>query len=384
MSEWEGSAKLGEEAARRLRQSIRFFDHTTTVDSVECAGIDGSGDYPALAYGDSFVYLTVAQGSAYAADTVHGLREVDTGVPALFDVFWIPQSEQHRSRVWDATFERMCGLTLREVVAASDYRELKARWSGRRTSVSQLVEQLIRPHASDASNVAIQLRTTGELAIALQLLRRYQQGCTGGPTLLIFDSTMTLPLVTRRDVSLFYEHLKRLCCVEARQRGIVFAGLSKSHGLSGIDFIESAAAEAAGNDQKAPAEHWYLKVPTEQIDGWALPGTDGRRLPPAGAVTYLVRFHRNVPVLRVDFDEIYCAEHLRDESSVRSLFQSLDYCSHDQRCFGYPYPVRAAHNQASLMDAERVALRKQLIDEAVRAGMKRSHFRDASQPTGHA
>lgn len=384
MSEWEGSAKLGEEAARRLRDSIRFFDHTTSVGPVECAGVDGSGDFPALAYGDSFVYLTVAQGSVYTTDTVHGLREVETNVPAVFDAFWIPESEQRRSEAWDATFERICGLPVHDIVAASDYRELKARWSGRATSVQQLVEQLIRPHASDISNIAIQLRTTGELAMALRLLLSDQQKRAGGPRLLIFDSTMTLPLVTRRDVSLFYEHLKRLCCVEARQRGVTLLGLSKSHGLSGIDFIESAAAEVAGKDQGRPAEHWYMKVPTEHVDGWALPGTEGRRLPPAGAVTYIVRFHRNVPVLRVDLDETYWAEHLHDESLVRSLFESLDYCSHDQRCFGYPYPVKAGHDRASLTDAERAALRKQLIDQAVKAGLKRSLFRDASQATGHA
>ena len=40
-------------------------------------------------------------------------------------------------------------------------------------------------------------------------------------------------------------------------------------------------------------------------------------------------------------------------------------------------------NTASMTKAERVALRKQVIDAAVRAGMRRSLFRDASRATGH-
>ena len=383
MRAWEGSVKLDEDTARRLRASIRFFDHTTTEESLQCAGVDGSGDFPALAYGDSFVYLTVAQGSVYTADSVHGLKELDPGFPGLFDAFWIPESEQQRTVAWDATFSRLCGLAVRDVVGASDYRYLKHQFCGGRTSVDQLVKQLIRPNASDSSNVAIQLRTTAELAMALRLLQR-DPPSTGLYRTLIFDSTLTRPLVSRRDVSLFYEHLKRLCCVEARRRGVVLLGLSKSHGLPGIEYIEDAVRDVAGSHGSEAPEHWYLKIPSDDVDGWTLPSTDGRRVPPAGAVTYLVRFHRNVPVLRVDLDASYWNLYLREEEQVRRLFQSLDYCTHDQRCYGYPYPAKAGHDRASLTDAERFGFRKQLIDEAVRAGLKRSLFRDASQATGHA
>jgi len=380
MKEWEGFAKLGDDVAHRLRESVRFFEHTKAAAPLQCAGVDGSGDFPALAYADSFVYLTVAQGSVYTNDNVHGLKEVDIGVPTLFDAFWIPESETRRSEAWDAAFARLGGMSVRDVVITSDYRELKYKFSGRRTSVDELVEQLIRPNASDSSNVAIQLRTTGELGIALRLLERIppQQGRF---RTLIFDSTLTLPLVTRRDVSLFYEHLKRLCCVEARRRGVVLLGLSKSHGLPGMEFIEDAAREVAGTGKNETPEHWYLKIPSKDMDGWTLPATEGRRIPPAGAVTYLVRFHRNVPVLRVDLDANYWGEHLREDDQARGLFQSLDYCSHDQRSYGYPYPVKAGHDRASLTEAERVALRKQLVDEAVRAGLKRSLFREVSLAT---
>ena len=71
------------------------------------------------------------------------------------------------------------------------------------------------------------------------------------------------------------------------------------------------------------------------------------------------------------------------QANERRLFEDLDYASHDQRCFGYPYPIKAAHDRASMTKTERVALRKQVIDAAVRAGMRRSLFRDASRATGH-
>jgi hypothetical protein len=58
------------------------------------------------------------------------------------------------------------------------------------------------------------------------------------------------------------------------------------------------------------------------------------------------------------------------------IFGSLDYLTHDQRCYGYPYPLRAAHDRALLTAVDREAMRAQIIDAAVRAGMKRSLFRE--------
>jgi type IV pilus assembly protein PilB len=66
------------------------------------------------------------------------------------------------------------------------------------------------------------------------------------------------------------------------------------------------------------------------------------------------------------------------------MFGDLDYTSHDQRAFGYPYPIKACHDRTSMKMAERVALRKQIVDAAVGAGMKRGLFKDVSIATGHA
>jgi hypothetical protein len=88
-------------------------------------------------------------------------------------------------------------------------------------------------------------------------------------------------------------------------------------------------------------------------------------------------------------DRRFWDEHVRsdDDDITRqreaAIFKHLDYASHDQRSYGYPYPLKAGHDRASLTQAERVAFRQQVIDAAVAAGMRRSLFRDASMATGH-
>ena len=67
----------------------------------------------------------------------------------------------------------------------------------------------------------------------------------------------------------------------------------------------------------------------------------------------------------------------------RSIFEDLDYASHDQRAYGYPYPIKAGHDRASLTQAERVALRKMIVEAAVYEGMRPQLFRNVSQATGH-
>ena len=222
------------------------------------------------------------------------------------------------------------------------------------------------------------------MSLALRLIQSEAR-----PRFVLVDTTFSLPLVTRKDASLFYEHVKRLCCVEARERGIGFFAVSKSHGLPAMELLEEIARDKAGLGQGTPAEHWYLRFPWKEQDGWELTQAKDRQLPPIGAVSYLVRFHRNVPVLRLDMDaEFWRARILReDEQETRAneawIFEQLDYASHDQRSYGYPYPLKSGHDRASLTQAERTSFRRQIIDAAVSAGMKRSLFRDASMATGH-
>ena len=132
-----------------------------------------------------------------------------------------------------------------------------------------------------------------------------------------------------------------------------------------------------------------LNLKTQIITVLGISLAAGRRIPPPGAVSYLVRFHRSTPVLRLDMDRQYWEKQVKKGTEMETrqaevrIFEDLDYTCHDQRVYGYPYPIKAAHDRTSLTDAERVALRKQLIAEAIAQGMSPKLFRDVSQATGH-
>lgn len=383
MRGWESSPRISDDEAERIRSAVVPFRHTTHRPQCRVAGVDGSGDFPAVTYADSFVYVTVAAGALYESDSASGLKELALPDAALVEFTWLPEHERLRVRNLDAALASLAGRDIESVVERSDYRALKSRETGRLHTVSGLVESLLRPHPSDTGNVAIQLRTTGELGVALRVIESAE-----GVDFVLVDGTLSLPLVSRVDLNLFYESLKRLCCVVARERGVGFVAFSKSHGLPGTEVLERLAADACGIGTGV-AEHWYLRLPTAARDGWQLALLEQRRLPPPAVVTYLVRFHRSTPVMRLDMDLAYWESRVQgageEETRKReaAMFETLDYASHDQRAYGYPYPIKAAHDRASLTEQERAALRKQIIDAAVQAGMRRSLFRSAALATGH-
>lgn len=384
MSSWNAVASLTDDEAERIQQRIVPFTHTVSAEQLCIGGVDGSGDYPALAYADSFVYVSVAHGTLYDADPVAGLRERDPGFGPLIDFCWLANDNEQRRASLDAAFDRLAGRALRDVIEQSDYRVLKSVSAGRAQDIGALADALVRPQAADVGNVGIQLRSLCETGAALRLLTIEKP-----PRYVLIDTTLSLPFVTRHELSLFHEHLKRLCCVEARARGIGFFALSKSHGLPAIEQIERIAASAVGEAEGKVAEHWYLRLPTKACDGWELSLVKERNVPPPGVVTYLLRFHRNVPVMRLDMDEGYWQRFVKSDNEAETranevhIFGDLDYASHDQRSYGYPYPIKAGHDRASLTEAERVALRKMIIDAAAEAGLRRSLFRSASAATGH-
>lgn len=384
MKSWEDKPRMDFHEEKGALESINFFAHATRRENVRYAAVDGSGDFPVVSYSDSFVYLVLAHGSIYETDVVSGLREVNVEAEPLVLLCWLPESEFEREQAYDNAFESLAGLPVKEVIERSDYRLLKAKDSHKTNTVNILHEQLIRPHASDSGNIAIQLRSAGEFGVALRLIQQ-----TAVPEYVLVDTTFSLPSSTLPTGSLFYEHLKRLCCVEARKRGIKFFALSKSHGLPAMEQLEDLAHRKAGLEKNQVAEHWYMRLPTADIDGWELALTAGRKIPPIGAISYLVRFHRTTPVMRLDMDYDYWVKEVKGNSETETLdreakiFSDLDYACHDQRAFGYPYPIKASHDRGSLTKAEREALRKQVIDAAVKAGMKRALFRNPSIETGH-
>lgn len=379
MSRWEAKPRIGEAEEKHIRAAIRPFPHTTEAEDFRIGGVDGSGDFPSFAYADSFVYVASASGTLYRTDSVHGLREESALKEPTLEFVWLPGEGDSAQERWLASFSALSGLPVREVIERSDYRVIKTSATRAAHSVDELLEDLILPRASDAANVGIQLRSTAELGTGLQLILR-EPACR----YVLMDTTFSIPLVKTKRQSLFYEHLKRLCCVEARKRGIAFLSLSKSHGLPAMDQIEAFTAEVLGVGSGQTAEHWFFRLPIPGIGDWTLSLTGERQIPPLGAVSYLFRLHRNTPVLRLDMERQYWEENLRANSQAEvRLFGDLDYCSHDQRAYGYPYPIKACHDRARLSMAEREALKKQIIDAAVAAGMKRSLFRDVSAATGH-
>lgn len=380
MSRWEAKPRIAADEEKHIRAGIRVFPHTTKRSGLRVAGVDGSGDYPSFSYADSFVYVASASGTVYLSDGLHGLVEQACLKEPNVEFLWIPEDSAEARTRWLPCFEALAGRSVRDVIEQSDYRVFKDRHSGARHTVDLLLEELLLPKASDAANVGIQLRSVAEQGTALRLVASDVK-----PDFVLMDTTLSIPMVTRHHISLFYEHVKRLCCVEARKRDVLFLTISKSHGFPSVEVIEAVAADVLSVGKGKTAEHWYLRLPVEGTDAWRFSLAEERRIPPVGAVTYLFRLHKNTPVMRLDMDRQVWEARFKDDPKAESkLFADLDYTGHDQRAYGYPYPIKACHDQVRLSEAERTALRKQIIDAAVSAGMKRSLFRDVSMATGHS
>lgn len=384
MKAWESDPTLLGKEKEAIRERAYFFEHTKKRIDMRVAGVDGSGDFPALTYGDSAVYFAVAQGVIYESTPDTGLKEIPALSDPVVHVTWIPEDEAKRKEVLLAAFTHLAGRDVKDVIARSDYLDLRGTYGRKAVTVDELYDGLILPHPTDAGNLGIQLRSSAEMGAALRLICNEQR-----PDYVLVDTTLSLPLVTQSG-SLFFEHLKRLCCVEATKRGVGFFALSKSHGLPFVEQVDALVNEKATAMGCEYAEHWFIRLPIPKIDAWSFPLPNGKRVPPYGAVSYLVRFHRNTPIMRLDIDVNYWQQYLlgADDATTSAneakVFGDLDYASHDQRAFGYPYPIKACHDRTSMTMAERITLRKQIIDAAVAAGMKRTLFRDVSVATGHA
>jgi hypothetical protein len=379
---WEERPRLTEHERKQFNERITFFTHTVKQDGLRVAGVASGGDFPSICYGSSFVYATVAHACVYETDALSGLREVGPAPESVFNIVTIPDDEDGGRSSLDGAFSALSGTSLTEVIEASDYSRLKAAEARRSCSFATLARGLIRPSASDAGNISIQLRSVAEYGAALRLIN-------SGVNLssILIEGTLSLPFVARPDASLFYEHLKRLCCIEASRRGVGLFTISQAHSVPSIELLEEIAREHTGRENSSVAEHWYLRLPVPKVDDWNTILTRSRRLPAPGAVTYLVRFHRTTSTMRLDMDRGFWLSSVlgttEDETRARErhIFENLDYITHDQRHYGYPYPLRAAHDRARLTKPERSALRKQIIDAGVHAGLKRALFREPAQST---
>lgn len=382
MKGWEESTeKLASSEVEQIVERLNSFPHTTRRPNLHIAGVDGSGDFPSLSYADSFIYFTVAQATIYSSDELHGLKEIAPIQPPIINFAWIPEDPEARKVAFDEAFAALAGMPVEKVIEQSDFRLLSP---GKAIPTSVFCDGLIRPHAADSGNIGIQLRSSGELAAALHLIQNAAK-----LDYLLIDGTLSLPFIGKGGTSLFHEHLKRLCCVKATEKRIGLFALSKSHGLPSIELIEQIVRQKLGIADSQTAEHWFLRLPVPKRDEWEFSLAEGRFIPPASTVSYLVRFHKRSPLMRLDMDKHYWDKVIVGENdsetqaNEQKIFADLDYSCHDQRCYGYPYPIKAGHDRASMTKQERLALRKQIIDKAVSAGMKRSLFQDVSVATGH-
>ncbi len=383
MHKWEVQPDLDEKTQEEIRKRITPFSHTTRRYDLKVVGADGSGEYPLLNYADSFVYLVTAKGVGYISDEITGLKELAGHAP-LVDFPWLPSDrEKARSELMNC-FQRLTGHEVLQIIEESDYRHMKEE-IGVRTSPKALFKDLVVPPAHQGDNHRIQMMSVGELSACL----RWIESDDPNPDYVLYDGTLSLPFLNG-PTSLFFEHLKRYCCVRARDRDVVFLCFSKSHGLRSIETLEQLAQETFGLQKYEIAEHWYLRLPVSDQDPWEFPLIDGRNLPPTGAVTYLVRFHRGTSIFRIDIDKkywdakIWSADPESMQRREQKIFADLDYTCHDQRSYGYPYPMKSAHDRASLTKQEREAFRSKVISAATKRGMQRSLFRDASVMSGHA
>ncbi|GLI06715.1 hypothetical protein YDYSG_27450 [Paenibacillus tyrfis] len=379
LKDWNYETNVYEEDIKKLLSNyMTYFEHCKYPDhSFSMGGSDSSGDFPVVTYGDSFVYLVTATTRVYEALSEGRMKEKELPINALLEFLWLPEDNDLKNEKFIKFFKDISGDDLAEVISKSGYLDLKRKATNKTYTANELVNKLIFPAAHDAANVRVQIMVAFELCSVISLLK---SGVC--PTYILTDNTLTLPFI-KSDEGLFFEVLKRYCCKMATEKGIGFFAVSKSHNLPHMEKIEAEILNNGSN------EHWFFRIPNHEEDEWEPEFLGKRSIPPIGAITYIFRLHKTTPPLRLDMDKAYWNEYIKHDNKQTmknneiQLFRDLDFASHDQRCFGYPYPIKASHDIVSLTKAEREAFRKQVIDAAERIGLSRRNFIDASLQTGH-
>ena len=154
-----------------IKENLQFFDRQTSRTNLKVAGVDGSGDFPMLRVMPILLSIyTVAQATIYQSDPVHGLKELAPTPETIINVDWIPENRHEGAAALDKVHEQIAGRSLLEVIEQPDYRQLKAQETKKSFTPESLLKGLIRPHASDVGNLAIQLRTSAEMSAALSAI----------------------------------------------------------------------------------------------------------------------------------------------------------------------------------------------------------------------
>ena len=381
---WNIDDTTTEDEIKELTDRVVSFEHCVRPDhEFMIAGADGSGDFPCVCYGDSVVYLVTAMSRLYEAKD-GPLSEVEVSAGDIVDFLWLPEDKAKARTQYLNTFSLLLGDTLESICQKSDYFELAKQHGKGVSSATDLIDTLIYPGAHESNNISIQLYSTAEAGALVRLMKSLiNDGKSNKPIYILEDTTLALPMVSAKS-TLFFEIAKRYACEVARENGLTYMTLSKSHNMPHMDLIEDEISK------KIPSgEHWFIRIPSKAT-GESKPSFLGTRtIPPVGAVSYIFKLHNTTQPMRLDMSLKYWQQFIRcdDKDEQRrkevQLFRDLDFASHDQRSYGYPYPIKACHDMASLTNDERVAMRNQIIDEAVKAGLKRKNFIDPSILTGH-
>jgi hypothetical protein len=372
----EDQPKLTDNDEVFLNDNLKSFSHTTFATNLKVAGVSSNGDYPVLRCGNNFIYHTLADCAVYVSDAVVKLKEIPAESNLINAVTSLAKTEKP-SREIDQNFEQIADVSVIETIENSDYRELKSAESRRNNSTDLLYGEMIRPSADDTGNISVQLKSVGLFGMVLSLIKEHRL-----LDYILLETTFSLPSVTLPTGSLFYEHLKRLCCVEARKRGIKLLTLTKNHGIFQIHEVEQSARQKQGLPETVIAEHWYLRLPIFNFDKGSLSFIENRRFPPAGAVSYLVRFHRTFPTMRLDMDRDFWMKTVRGKTenetteNERKIFEDLDYLCHEQSSYGFPYPLKSSRDKTTLSNSARGRLRKLIIDELLKSGVPRSSIQE--------
>jgi hypothetical protein len=374
----EEQPKLTDNDEIFLNENLKSFSHTTFATNLRVAGVSSNGDYPVLRCGSNFIYHTLADCAVYVSDAVVKLKEIPAKFEAINAITSLTKTGKPSKEI-DQNFEQIANVSIIETIENSDYKELKSVESKRNNNIDLLYDELIRPSADDSGNISVQLKSVGLFGMVLSLIKAHQS-----LDYILLETTFSLPSATLPTGSLFYEHLKRLSCVEARKHGIKLLTLTKNHGIFQIHEIEQAARQKQDLPEKSIAEHWYLRLPIFGFDKGSLSFVENRRFPPAGAVSYLVRFHRTFPTMRLDMDRDYWMKNILGETeketveNERKIFEDLDYLCHEQSSYGFPYPLKSSRDKTTLSNSARGRLRKLISDELLKSGVPKSSIQEFS------
>src|SRR5262249_42549816 len=119
MKSREEMPRLEKSEVEVIRKRIQSFCHTTQKEKLLVAAVAAGGDFPSVAYGDSYIYLTTAQSVLYKVDAVSKLREIESPEQPTTLFTLIPEDEISRRQAFDEAFSLMAGLPVAEVIEGS-------------------------------------------------------------------------------------------------------------------------------------------------------------------------------------------------------------------------------------------------------------------------